>query len=160
MFRWLLTLGLMVAATAAMADENTTVNLAPFWSSLLEYLVPVIGVLITALVAWAATLFQRLTGVNIDAKHRAALQSALETGVNYGLAKAGDKAKNLTVDVRSAIVADAITWVEKSVPDAVKHFGITPETVAEMAAAKLQVADPNAPSIPAAPAPASNVSHV
>lgn len=134
-----------------MNAADTTVNFGPLWDGLAPYIAAAMGSIILAIAGWLAVLLQRWTGVSIDTKHREALAAALTTGVNYGLAKAGTAANNLTFDVRSQIIADAIVWVEKSVPDAVKHFDMTPETVAKMVAAKLQVADPNLPSIPATP---------
>ncbi|MCM0751599.1 hypothetical protein DEA98_10370 [Brucella pseudogrignonensis] len=59
--------------------------------------------------------------------------------MNFGLNKLEDKADKASIDVKSAVLAAGIDYVLKSVPDAVKFFGLTPERLGDLLEAKLQV---------------------
>jgi hypothetical protein len=69
-----------------------------------------VAVIATA-IAWAAQRFQALTGIQIEAKHREALQSALANG-----------ARMMIENGSEADFMRAIDYVERSVPDALVHF--------------------------------------
>ena len=92
---------------------------------------------VTALIAWAAAAFQRWTGVRIDQAHREALHGAAMTGVNMALSKLGVAASGLAIDVKSAVIAQAIAWMEKSVPGALAHFRMTPDKLADLVESKI-----------------------
>jgi hypothetical protein len=65
------------------------------------------------------------------------------TGLLIG--KAGSAAAGRKFDLKSAALAEAVNYVVQAVPDAIRHFGITPEAVAEKLQAKLpQVSGVNA----------------
>lgn len=63
------------------------------------------------------------------------LRSALEFGVAYATAEA--KKANLKVEFDNEFVANAVTYVKDSVPDALARFNITDERLAQMVAARL-----------------------
>ena len=53
-----------------------------------------------------------------------------------------NKLAGVTVDVRNEMAAAAVTYVLTAAPDAVKHFGLTPELIAQKITAALpQVAN-------------------
>jgi len=117
------------------------------WNTILEILAPVIAALlailvpamVTALVRW----FQKL-GLDIEAQHRDALQSALTNAALAALARGS----------RNGAAGVAIDYVRKSVPDAVKKFSlddgrilelVRPHiTAARIEAAKTQTVEPGA----------------
>lgn len=74
-----------------------------------------VGIVVTALIAWVATAIKKQTGIEIEAKHREALHSALMTGARLALAKQLTGAKAIEV---------IGGWVIEAVPDALDHFGI------------------------------------
>lgn len=94
----------------------------------LEHIVlPIVLSILTALITWAVTMFRRWTGIEIEAKHREALQSALENGVRYAMNKLATG--GVTIDLRSEewrekVIREAADYLEESVPDALSHFGI------------------------------------
>lgn len=89
--------------------------------------------LLSLLTAWLREKFK----VEIEAKHRAALQSALETGVNRVL----DKLVHLPqVTKADTAVAEAVAYVERSVPDALKALAPSKEHLRDMALAKAKEA--------------------
>lgn len=77
--------------------------------------------------------------LNLDQTHRAALASALETALGLGLqiAKEAGDTQLANVNVKSAAVAAMVGYVKQSVPDAVSHFGLTDDALAQKASAKL-----------------------
>lgn len=107
--------------------------------ALLIILGPTIGVLLSltipAAVIWFAAQYHRITGVKLSAEHRAALHSALETGVNAALTR-GLSGK--------AATAFAVSYaVQKGAPDAAQYFAKGKEQVMdfkEVAESKLKEA--------------------
>ena len=89
--------------------------------------------LLSLLTAWLREKFK----IEIEARHRQALHSALETGVNRVL----DKLTHLPQVTRAdAAVAEAVAYVEKSVPDAIKALAPSKEHLRDMALAKAKEA--------------------
>lgn len=77
--------------------------------------------------------------INLDQTHRDAIASALETALGLGLqiAKEAGDTQLANVNVKSATVAAMVGYVKQSVPDAVSHFGLTDDALAQKATAKL-----------------------
>jgi hypothetical protein len=101
------------------------------------YLLEVAGVLITGVVAWAAKRFRDWTGMEIEARHREALQSALTNAARLALDRGAAHAGEMRIPIGNAVLETGVDYVLKSVPDAVKHFGLSPERVAELIRPKL-----------------------
>lgn len=119
--------------------QDTTVDTTGFLGWLRPYAVELMGLVIAAAIAWATKKFHDLTGIQIEAKHREALQSALRNGANLALDKLPGGG---TIDVKSAPVAAAIRYVLESVPDAVKYFELTPDKIADLLKPKLVAPPP------------------
>ncbi len=84
-----------------------------------------------ALAAWlarVAAFAKEKWGIEVEARHREALHSALMTGIRAGVARG--------LTGHSAINA-AITYAGKSVPDAIEAFGLTEEVLSDLATSKL-----------------------
>ena len=145
---WLAALAFVALVTVAgafpaLAQDGSSISLAPFVNLLLEYIAPAIAAIVAFLVGQLLLLLKRKFGLDIDARNREALQTALTNGAGLILQKSAGLAAGKVLDLRSHLVADAVRYVEKSAPDALKHFGLTPDAVAEKIAAKLsQVAPP------------------
>ena len=101
--------------------DATTVNL------ILGILAPIL----TALIGWAAAAINRKAGLEIDAKHREALQSALLNGARLAMSK------QLT---RQAAVDLVLSYVKDSVPGALEHFTPSAKVLTDLAEAKLEQA--------------------
>lgn len=131
---------LIGAVAGALAqDASTSVPVSSITDIFMPYLMEAAYALIAAAVGWLLVKWTKLTGLNIEASHRDALQTALKNAVNFGLNKLDDKANKASIDVKSAVLAAGIDYVLKSVPDAVKFFGLTPERLADLLEAKLTV---------------------
>lgn len=120
---------LLLAVSAARAD--TLVAVGEIWSGLMPYIVAAIGALISAAVGWLVYLVNRKLGLSIDDSLRDSLQTAAANAAGLVLSGLGNRLSTVSIDVRSAPVADAVNYVLKAAPDAVAHFGLTPEAVAQ-----------------------------
>lgn len=69
--------------------------------------------LVTLAIGYATILIKRATGVQIEEKHRAALHSAIRTGVLIAMEKGLDK---------GALVQVAKDYARQSVPDAIRYL--------------------------------------
>ncbi len=121
-----------IAPVAAFAQDVTVgaIPEASFTQQLLAAILPALGLVITALLTWAANELHKRTGIEIEAKHRAALQSALMNGILFALQKSGWVSGQ---PITPTIMATARSYVESSVPDALRKFDIDPAAAAGQA---------------------------
>lgn len=106
------------------AQEAVTIVEPTFTQELLTAILPALGLVITALLGWLASEFHKRTGINVEARHREALQSALMNGILFALQRSGWVPGQPT----NTVLATARSYVESSVPDALKQFGIDTAT--------------------------------
>ena len=110
-----------VALAAAASD--TTVNFQPLLSQGME----ILGMVLLALASWAATWLARKLKLDSLAPE---LERIVEEGVKYGTNKlkrlASDKGK---VDVQSEIAAEALGYVTRNGPKAMKALGYSQEQI-------------------------------
>ena len=79
-------------------------------AALAPHLLELIAVVATAIIGWLAAQAKARWGLEIEARHREALHSALMTGVKHALSEG--------VQGRTAIAKSAVDYVYTSVPDA------------------------------------------
>lgn len=112
-------------------------------AQVIAYALPLV---VTALLGWLAVLYTRVTGKELEAKHREALQSALTNGLNWAIQQVlnGKLNKDGTVpeSQKAAVVAKAQQYVTSSVPDAVRKFQISQPTMEKLIEAKLPTSAP------------------
>lgn len=122
-----------VPATAfAQEVASTVVNFQP----LLDFAITTVGLIVTAVLPF---LINKWIGGHLDAKSREALSSALEYGMNFGVAKLKEVGGNFAkVDVKNAAIATAADYVVKATPDALIRFNITPERLKDLLLARLE----------------------
>jgi len=111
-----------------------------------QVLAVLIPIIVTALLGWAAILYARITGKEMEAKHREALQMALTNGVNWAVQQIlnGKLSKDGTVpeSAKVSVIAAAQQYVTASVPDAVRKFEISQPTMEKLITAKLPTSAP------------------
>jgi hypothetical protein len=124
----------------AFAQDASTV-VTPFDTIYKGYVEPIVlsivGVIVTAIIAWVSAIIKRYTGIDIEAKYGKRIHDAVMTGVSAGLTKAGIAAADFKIDVHYQIVADAVNWTKRTVPDALDHFGMTAEEIQKLALSKV-----------------------
>ena len=95
--------------------------------------------------AWAARAFAARTGIEIEARHREALQAALSAAARFALDKALGKSNQPEI-VRDLAVTMATDYVKRSVPDALAHFNVGDDRLREMIAPRLVAAANSTPA--------------
>lgn len=102
------------------------VDIVPF----LDYILPLLGVVITAVVTVVGKKLNERFKLEIEYRHREVLQEALGQSVLFAVNRARSIYKdNPPIKVRNEVVGTAFKYVIKAVPDAFKKFGIDPNTV-------------------------------
>jgi hypothetical protein len=131
-----------VLLVAPFAYADTTVAIGDLWVGLQPYIVAAIGALITAAVGWLIMVANKKLGISIDDSMRSSLQTAATNAAGLVLNQLGNQLSGVKVDVKNQLVADAVNYVIKAAPDAVAHFGLTPDVIAQKIVALLpQVAN-------------------
>lgn len=102
-----------------------------FYTAIAPSLLEISGVVVAGAIGWAATYAKRKWGLEIEAKHRDALHSAIMTGVQSALTKGltGLSAQSY-----------AIEYAKRSVDDAIKALKPGPAILSDLARAKLEQA--------------------
>jgi hypothetical protein len=99
-------------------------------AALAPHLLELIAALLTAIIGWLAAQAKARWGLEIEARHREALHSALMTGVKHALSEG--------VQGRTAITRAAVGYVRVSVPDALAALKPGPGQLTDMAEATLE----------------------
>ena len=136
MIRTLATLVVACLALIALAANAEAQTAAPGWFDIVRpYLLEIAG----AVVGWLATWIKAKLGIDIEARHREALQAALTNAAGLAIAKAGDLTLAIRLPQGHDLVEDGLDYVRKAAPDAMKHFGLSPTEVREKLRAKIGV---------------------
>ncbi|MFQ6777305.1 hypothetical protein V6Z69_19065 [Cereibacter sphaeroides] len=114
-------LATLALPAAASTGSDLLTALAP---SLLD----LAGVALTALIGLATVRFQRWTGIQIEARHREALHSAIMTAARLAVAR------GLTREVATEFVS---SYTRASVPEALKRLSPSTETFDALVRSKL-----------------------
>ncbi|MBD9528366.1 hypothetical protein IB235_16235 [Paracoccus sp. PAR01] len=109
----------------------TAAPLDAFITAATPSIIELLGAFLTAAIALAARTARQKWGIEIEAKHREALQSAILTGARLAIAGRLDTA---------AAIQLILKHVSVSVPDAVTALQPSAEVLENLARAKLQEA--------------------
>ncbi|MEL5879771.1 hypothetical protein [Cereibacter sphaeroides] len=97
-------------------------------TTLMPSLLDLAGVALTALIGFATVRFQRWTGVQIEARHREALHSAIMTAASLAVAR------GLTSDAATEFVSG---YMRASVPEALERLAPSGDTLDALVKSKL-----------------------
>ena len=96
---------------------------------LLDYAVGLAAVVITAIIGIVGKKLNERFNLENEDRHRVVLQEALGYGVLFAMNKAKETYKDaIPFRVKSEIVGKTINYMIDSAPDALKKFGIDPNT--------------------------------
>ena len=104
---------------------------AEFWAAVLPPVLSLISVVITVLIGMAATALKNRANITIEQAHRDALHSAIMTGVQAAMRRAGP------ADLPKVAITETIKYVHQSVPDAVKALRPSDRVLFDLVEAKL-----------------------
>lgn len=104
------------------------------------HLLEILGLILTAIIGWAASKARQKWGLDIEAKHRDALHQALMTGARLAASRQLDAAKAIDL---------ILGYVRTSVPDAIGKLNPPQSVLENLAKAKIEEvkADPVAAGI-------------
>lgn len=128
-------LGLLALAGIAAAQTQTTGS--AIFEVFRPFLVELGSVFVSAVVFWIATTMKAKLNIDIEARHREALQAALTNAAGLVINRAGGMSSALILPSRNPMILEGVDYVVKSAPDALKHFGITPESAGAVLTEKL-----------------------
>lgn len=104
--------------------------LKTIWLGLQPYALEIIGMIVAAVIARAAGFAKAKFGLDIEARHREALHSALMTGIRAALIKNPGGGE--------AVISEAIAYASRSVPDAMAALNPDGAVIELLARSKLQ----------------------
>ncbi|TQS72695.1 hypothetical protein ERN12_02545 [Rhodobacteraceae bacterium] len=104
-------------------------------ASIEPYFLELLSVVITAMLGVAIAFAKDRFGLEIEARHREALHSALMTGARLALSRMGAHGSN------SAMIDAALSYAHMSVPDSIKRLRPSENLLAELAESKLSLAE-------------------
>lgn len=108
-------------------------------SPIVNALVPIAAAVVTTCVPVAVGYLIHKVGLDKDSALRDSLNTALTNGIGqavlYGQ-KQGDAALS-NVQIKNGALAAMVAYAAANAPDAIKHFGLTPDDVAQKAAGLL-----------------------
>lgn len=124
----------LAQAAAPAADQaSTIVTGAGLWTAIGAFVLAAVGAVFTFIVNTGMRAFSAWTKIQIEAKYQDYLHRAADTAATVIAADIGKIVEPLSIDVRSAAVARIVQWIERSVPDAVRALGATPEKLGPIA---------------------------
>ncbi|MEF2073467.1 hypothetical protein [Consotaella aegiceratis] len=100
----------------------------------------VVPVAVAALWKWLGKL-----GLDVDQKHRDALQTAIQNAALVAVSKMGGPA--IATTVSGAALETAVDYVKRASPDAVKHFDLSADAIAEKVRPKAEAIVQTTPTI-------------
>lgn len=135
---------------------DTAVHFGPILSDLVQWIATAFGAALAgAAVAAIYKLFQYL-GIQITLAQRDQLQAIIINGLNDAAMKtetALKKDPKLVVDVKSKVIADAISYTQVHAADTIKALGLDPVSGEAVEAIRARIAtaitDPATPTPPA-----------
>lgn len=119
---------LLVALTGTAAAATIDIGQA-FTGGMVDAINGAVMALITAGVGWLGVILKSKWNIDIEAKHREALTAFLNRQASSLVAKGAVKVQGLQVQVGSDALAVAANTALHAIPDALKFFGLTPETI-------------------------------
>lgn len=115
-----------------MPPKQSTISLSPAFADWLQpYIDQAIDLLIVAFVGWLGKRYHDATGKELDKSHRDALTRFLQNEASSLVADGLVKVENGKVQVSSADLAQAWNSAQMVIPEAAKHFGLTPDYIAK-----------------------------
>ncbi len=127
---------LFVAAFPTAVSAAGTVDISPIYSAVDQGILTLAAGLIMAFFAWLSFWLQRIFHVDMDAKMRDALNTALQNGVMAGMhSLQAWQSVHKDIAVQGAVTRWAAQYAIDHVPDAVDHFGLSPEDLVTKALA-------------------------
>ena len=99
-------------------------------NAVLPHVLEFAGVVLAGVLTWAAKRFAARTGIEIEARHREALHSAIMTGLRHA-------AQGGAITDRQALAREAVEYARRSVPDAIRGLRAGGDVLLDLAESRL-----------------------
>lgn len=129
--------------TSAPVTSTTTVNGGDLAAQVIEWLEAVFGTIIAGVGTLLIVKVRAYFGILTTDAQKAQLQLLAVNGVNAAASKAEDALRanpNLSVDIKNAVVQDAVAYVQAHGADTIKALGLDPKSGDAVDAIKARVA--------------------
>jgi hypothetical protein len=137
--------GALLIAMPAFAADGNVISFGPLLGPLQPFVDALVSGLITAIVGWVLYVVKQKLNISIDDSMRDAFITWAKGQASSLVADGAVKVSGLQVSVESKALAMAANTILKLVPDAARHFNITPE----LAAQKIVDMIPHVPTVAA-----------
>jgi hypothetical protein len=148
---WAGALALAVVSFVVPAAAQTTIDLGAAATTWMPILTGIVGAVVFVLAGWVLAIGTKKLGISIDDSMRNSLQTAARNAAGLLLNQLGNQLSGKVIDVKNPLVAQAANYVITHAPDAIDHFGLTPDVIAEKVLALLPQVANTATVTPAAP---------
>jgi hypothetical protein len=98
--------------------------------TLAPYLAAIVNSMIVIGIGWLASWLRAKFKIDIDQKHRDALTAFLQNQAGALIASGAMRLDGIKVNIDSNMLALAANQAISRIPDAAKHFGLTPDVIA------------------------------
>lgn len=133
----------VIAPQTTPSSAGGIINIGQAFAPIVQpYIDAAVNALIVAAVGWLGWFFKAKLGINIDQGHADALARFAQGRANSLIADGMVKMDGLKVNIDSAALANEVNLASTMIPDAVAHFGVTPDQLA----AKIKDALPQVPA--------------
>lgn len=125
---------LAVVTTAfAQTAPNTTIGVSETLAgSIRDVTVSVLSAVVAAFLGWVSYWIKSKFGIEIEAKHREALQAFINRQASSLIGEGAVKLQGLKVDVKSEALASAANLAFNAIPTAMAYFGLSASKIADM----------------------------
>lgn len=140
-------------STTGAVTSDTTISIGTIAGQVLTWIAAAFALPIgTVLTMWLMRLF-KLAGVQVTDQMKDQLQGIVVNGINAAAANATLQAAGKgTVAIKSQVVADAVTYVQRHGAETIKALGLDPQSGEAVEAIKARIAtaiaDPATPTPP------------
>lgn len=139
MNRFLAALALACAFSLSAAPAQAGEFATALYGVVQPYLAELKFIAASALVGWFARTVLRFTGIKLDEKHRATLETTFTNAAGLVIARAGSAAQAARLPIGSSAFDSGLAAVARGAGDAITHFGLTPKVLADKLTAKIGV---------------------
>ncbi|PLW79059.1 hypothetical protein [Cohaesibacter celericrescens] len=124
--------GAFVSSSAfAQEVQGYQIDTAPLVQMMLPYVETLLMAGVAVVTTWLSAKANKYLGVQLDAKHRATIESVIQSRLRQALAYAADQHAPI-IQTKRQLLKSVSDYVISKAPDAVKHFGLSPADLESM----------------------------
>lgn len=107
------------------------------FATLYTYVIGLLSIALLTVATWAVSKLGTKFNLDNNEALRNLIEDAIHAAINFAIQKLHEQGKRFTIETEKESLAMIVNYVINSIPEALAHFGITPERVEEMVKARL-----------------------